>query len=194
MSEGDFLVWKTAYMDGMCVIGPPNGIQKGWQLRHGISRLDGWPVDVFCKMSDEFPDDLEIGDSVHGATVLVVSKRLKEFVVGSVADNLEFLPLKIKNHKGRLASNECFILNPLTLLDCINIEASGVNWNNIDKNAISTCAQLVIDSKRVPENSKLFRLTQMPSVVVISADLAGALEREEFMGPYFVPTEEFTGF
>ena len=175
------------------MLSPPAGVRKAYQLREGIKRAADWPQDVKCRMSDEFPDDIELADNLHGAALLVISRKLKDFLDARGVEDVEYLPVEIVNHKGRSASKDFFILNPNTVVDCIDVKASGVVWNNLDKDAISSCKTLVLDRKRVPKNAKLFRPKHALARVVIDGALAADIAEQGFTGLHFVDPKEYTG-
>jgi hypothetical protein len=193
MSRKPFRLWQTAYREGQAVLNPPSGVRKAYQLSKGVRRLADWPPDVKCQMDDEFPDDLELADSLHGAVSLVISRKLKEFLEARGVKDVEYLPLEILNHKGRRASKDYFIFNPNSIVDCIDIEASGIVWNNIDKDSISSCESLVLDAKRVPDQATVFRLKLWPEVVVIDGALAAEMADKGFSGLHFVDPKKYIG-
>jgi len=190
----EFFRWKSWQTDGICVLAPLD-IDRVWELHEGISRRNDFPENVFCKMSPMFPKDVQLSDNLYGAGVPVVSYRVKEILEKEVAgsNRIEYLPVKIRNHKGRVASNDYFILNTLDVCDCIDFEKSGVVWNKIDPNFISRCKGLVIRSENIPASYKIFRLQYWGSVVLVRSDLVESLKATELTGLVFLPATGFMG-
>src|SRR5712691_8714720 len=138
-----FVRWRTEYKEEFCVVTPPE-IDDDYELRAGVSRAKGWPKDITARMSKKFPKDVDLSDVIHGATLVIVSKRLKEVLDKQKVPKVEYLPIGILNHKGRVASKDYFVLNPLAIVDCIDFDKSGVEWNPVDKEKIMGCKGLVL--------------------------------------------------
>lgn len=188
----NYLLIHSYVRDGYCVLQPPD-IENDWEISRGISRLDGFPDDVACKMSDDFPNHVKLADSLYGATFNVISNQVREFMVQSIDDPVEFLPVSIINHKGRVASNDYFILHPTSIVDCIDTDASGVEWNDINPKLIDVCNSLVLDTEKIPESANIFRPAHWAYNILVREEFANSLLDAGFDGVEFRPTEGFTG-
>jgi hypothetical protein len=188
-----FLLWKSKYLEGFCVVTAPAGIDKVYELNQGVSRADGFPADAACEMNSDFPKDIQLSDNLYGAGFAVVSNRLKEELEQQRVNNVEFLPIKIINHKGRIAAKDYFIVNPLDVCDCIDIDKSGVKWNSIAPDKISRCQSLVLRPDQVPPEFQIFRLKFWPNLIAVRSALADRLTSAGFSGLCFRNTETFKG-
>lgn len=189
----NFYIWIGGYKEGFCVINRPdvNGLRK---LKKGVSLISDFPDDAACVMNPEFPKDIQLADYLYGAGIPVISLRLKEILEKEVLDNrVEYLPLRIINHKGRVASHDYFIVNPMDVCDCIDIDKSGVRWNQITSNLISGCNGLVLKNEAIPEGYKLFRLKYWGSKVLVRSGLVETLNAADLTGLDFRNTEGYTG-
>jgi hypothetical protein len=154
-------------------------------------KLEPWPRNVQLHMDPNFPKAIQLPDcAVNLPDAIVVSKRLKEFVEARKPAHMEYLPISIINHKGKVASSEYFILNPFKLQDCIDQAASKIRWNPMDKNEISACTKMVIDEAQVERNAKVFRLEHYPSKVLIERKLAEEAGAAKFTGFDFIEIDE----
>lgn len=191
--ESKFFIWRASYKDGFCVIQPPEGIIKSYQLNRGISRAEGWSPDTVCRMNPEFPKDIQLADNLIGTGLAVVSDQMRELLIKEEINNIEFLPVTILNHKGRVASNDYSIMNPLDVIDCIDLDGSIVKWNLIKKDLISGCKQLVLKEDAVPIECKIFRPKFWPTEILIRTELVEKLFSAGFTGLYFKDPLEYTG-
>jgi|KBSMisStandDraft_5_1062788.scaffolds.fasta_scaffold288115_2 hypothetical protein len=193
MSNPDFKLWRSRYVEGYCVVSPPAGVTKGFQLSRGISRAAGWPSGLVCRMSDDFPKDIQLPDSLFGAGMVVVSPRARAQLEAAKAVDLELLPVGIADHKGRTVADNYAIVNPLKVVDAIDVAASGVIWNRIQSDLIASCQQLVIDAARVPPEVVVFRLRHLEHQVVVRGELARQLEAAGLVGLAMRDPAQFTG-
>lgn len=193
MSSNDLLIWTSDYEEGFCVIQSPSGIEDSWELDEGVSRKKNWPSDVACKMDPEFEKDIELADNLYGSDLKVVSAAMRVAIEAKQPSGIEFLPTAIINHKGRVASEDYFVLNPLTVVDCIDIEASEVDWNDADPDTIMLCEQLVLKSGAAKNDVQIFRPKHWPRLILARSSLAEALEESGFSGLQFMDPMEYTG-
>lgn len=193
MNRSQALLWKSDYVEGFCVIKPPAGIEKAYQLDEGISRRAGWPDDVVCKMDPEFPKDIALADNLYGAGAIIVSETLRAELERRQPDGIEFLPVGIQNHKGRRESSPYFLMNPLNVVECIDLEASQVRWNRTDPQVIKRCARLVIRPEALPKEASIFRPKFWPRLVLVRQEVCDSLLAGGFSGLFFQDPLEYMG-
>ena len=192
MAAPKFQIWRNHYEEGYCVVTNPN-VKDDYELSEGVSRAEGWPDDVKAPMSAEYPKDIELPDNVFGTELIIISDKTRQLLKTEGVTNVEYLPLAIFNHKKKLASKDYFILNPPSVVDCIDIEASDVKWNAIDKTLINRCKQLVLKEANVPKTVKVFRPKHLPTWILIRSELAKKLEDSGLTGLYFTDPARFRG-
>jgi hypothetical protein len=190
----DFVIWGKRYKEGSCVIGNPAGFQDQYLLMEGVPLLGQWPEDVVCKMSPKYPKDIQLTDNLHGGSYVVISQRLKERIAALAgASQIEFLPVTVMNHKGRAASKDYFILNPVGSVNCIDIEASGAVWNAIDETDISHFERLVLKGSAVPPDVGMLRPMHRTRTILVRRPVADQLTSEGFTGLYFQEPATYRG-
>jgi len=193
-SKMDYLVWAANPAGGYCGLKILKNVEDSYELKRGISRAKGFPSDACFHMDESHPKQIKLADNITNLDGLaVVSKGLKEFVEFRKPSYTEFLPITIYNHKGRIASKEYFIINPFKIQDCIDLNKSGVRWNAIDPELISSWSKLVIDTNRIDINLLLFRPKYKPSIVMVRRDLVEEIKKGGFTGIYFFDVDKFKG-
>lgn len=188
-----YVIWKSANEEGLCSLLAPEGIKDSFELQRGISRNEGWSQDTICRMNDEYPNDIQLADNMHATGLIVISKPMKALLVKENVNNVEFLPLTILNHKGRVASADYFIVNALDICDCIDLDASEVEWNFIEKDLISNCERLVLKEEAIPQNYMVFRPKFKPNIILIHIALVEKLYAANFTGLEFQDPLEYIG-
>lgn len=188
-----YMIWQNDYQEGFAVITSPD-VDDAWELDEGVPRLATWPDDLECGMDDSNPTDIELSDNLYGTEFNLVSSRVKEIIEAEVEPGqVEFLPVKIRNHKGRIEKAPYYLLHPLECVECIDIDASGVQWNEITADLIATMDGLVLDEDKIPTDQKIFRLKYLGFVVLVRDDLIEKLEQAGLKGIEFLETEGYTG-
>jgi len=191
---GDFVIWGSGYSQGSCVIENPEGFDDEFMLNEGVSLLEQWPERVVCRMDSEFPKDIKLTDNLYGANFPVVSQRIRDAAVALAATSqIEFLPVVILNHKGRVASKDYFIFNPLQTIDCIDVEKSGVTWNSINPDSISRVKQLALRDGSVPGKVDVFRPAHLQRKILLRRSLYEKLSDYGITGLSIEEPEKFRG-
>lgn len=189
-----FLVWVPgSFGRGICVLSGAKGFEDAFEIDEGVSRAADWPAGAHATMSKKFPKDIKLADSLVGCTHVVISVRVKNVLEEAGASNIEFLPLQIINHKGRIASPDYFILNPLESIDCIDMAASGAKMNPLDPGTMYGVAQLVLREDAVPPKTLVFRTKSWTGVILIRRELAAKLLEAGLTGLRFIEPSEYKG-
>jgi hypothetical protein len=179
------VIWSNNYFEGKCVIRGPEDVADNYELTEGISRMAGWPASAVCRMSAEYPKDIELSDNLYGTDLIVISARVKKVLDGERVHEVEYLPVQIINHKRKVASTDYYIVNPPSTIDCIDLDASEVTWNKIEPDMINRCRRLVIDPARVPASLQVFRPMHAPYLVLLRSSLAERLKDARLSGLRF---------
>jgi hypothetical protein len=192
--SAEFMVWDRTYKEGFCVITKLEGFKEQWLLLDGVSLAGKWPDGVTFKMSPQYPKDINLSDNLYGGSYRVISGRLKEALTPLLGKSkVEFLPASILNHKGRVASKEYFVLNPVDIVDCIDVEKSGVVWNSIDPSAISSCEKFVLKEDAIPEEAIMFRPKSFTDTILIRREIAKQLSSGELTSLSFLDLSNYRG-
>lgn len=186
----DFVISKAVSGAAFCGLQQIENMPEPLDLLKGVS-LQPWPGNVRLHMDPNFPKAIQLPDWVKNLpNAIVVAPRLKAFVESERPADVEYLPVSIIDHKGRVASADYFVLNPYRLQDCIDQKASVIDWNPIDPELISACTTMVIDESRIDDGAKIFRLKHYPSKVLLARDLANAIKKSGFTGIKFIEIED----
>ena len=190
-----YVIWKAIFEEGYCVCGGLENFEDSHKLKRGISIGEYFPADALFRMDPDFPKDIKLSDNIRNkGGFMLVSKEIKELIEREHVNNSEYLSVKIINHKGRVASENYFIINPLGIYDAIDLDSSSVKWNNINPEEISTCLKLILKKEYIPADAKMFRLKYFSRHVVLRRDLAEQIKNGSFTGISFTDVQNFKGF
>ncbi|MDH5729702.1 MAG: hypothetical protein OEZ58_11980 [Gammaproteobacteria bacterium] len=117
-----------------------------------------YPSDVQARMSDD-RGGIVLSDIIANKNLsLIVHQTLKSVIETHCAQTCEYLPLSIINHKGRLASNEYYYINPLGTHDCLDLNKSDIEWS--DDGEVIHVNHFVLDKHKMNDVPPLFRIDQ----------------------------------
>jgi len=191
--KSPFLVWLAMTEPGHCVLSSAR-IKNVGRLHQGETVPADFGQPIQYRMSDRFPDDIELSDNYERAGQIIVSNKLRQALQLKLPmERVQFLPVSILNHKKRVAAQDYSILHPHDVCDCINQKKSKITWNPLDKQEILSCDALIIDFDKVPEDLDVFRLQYWGSVVLARKSLADNLREQGFVGLNFVDPGRYSG-
>ena len=158
--------------DEFCYLrNPPEGFEiESWRLAAGEPAEADYPKNARIKMSPK-EKGLVISDVVgNNESLLIVSGRLKR-AIEKLDLSIEMLPLAIYNHRGKVASDDVFILNPLSVIDCLDPDEAEVDY--LDGEVVSV-DKYAFSSKKLKQAPHLFRVKEDPSTIVLGDDVLKA--------------------
>jgi hypothetical protein len=189
----DIVLWRDISPPGHCKLASPY-LWSTVKLHAGISVADEYPGGLNYPMSDFLPDDILLSDNFKVAGQILVSGKLKAHLLAALPDHpLEFLPVSILNHKGRVVSADYFILHPLGVHDCIDLQRSKVKWNPLKKKVITSCKGLVFKPDSLPPGLKLFRPEYWGFNIMATRAFGDELIAAGFSGLRFIDAAGFDG-
>jgi len=192
LSASDLLTWQYAKVGNSCLLAPPSNIARDWDLVKGVPRAANFQPDARCSMDPGFPKLVGLTDNTRNPSSLIIaSRRLQEFLAAKVLKNVEFLPISIVNHKGRVASADYFIVHPVYPQDCLDVDASGCEYNLLIKTYIDAVKRIVIAFNRLDPDVSVFRVKNFRSLILVMRTLAAELVAAGFSGLRFGELQDY---
>jgi hypothetical protein len=181
----DYLVWPNASPTPYaCVLGAFEGFNDFESLWEGRPIKDSFPADVEFVMDPEFPDETVLADClVNKRNLIVGSERLKNFFEAQELEPTEYLPVAIRDHKGKVAARY-YIINPLVALDCLHRKASRAVINDGNPTQVLGVDRVVLREDSVPPGRRFFRISGYPEGIIVRRDLADALKKAGVALPF----------
>ncbi|MCY1035887.1 MAG: hypothetical protein EOP84_01635 [Verrucomicrobiaceae bacterium] len=149
-----------------------------------------YPQSPRIDLSEEHPG-LRLESFIGNSKRMLVASRplrtlLEEWCKGQ---EVEYLPVLIYNHRGRLHADDYSIINPLGTVDCIDPDRSEVTMM---EGEIISVERIVLSQAKLAQHPHLFRVREAPHFYVISELLAEALKAGGFTNVVLDPFEVAT--
>ena len=154
-----------------------DGIDRySWRVHEGAPLEPDWPEDARLFMNKENPGIKLSSLLGNTRSMLLVDKELKELIQAHCQNQeIEYLPLVIYDHRKRVRGRDYFLINPLSSVDCLDLQASEIIWDQNDSTSIIAVSKYVLQRDKIAEAPPLFRIQQDPSEYVLRTDLAKAI-------------------
>ncbi|RKH07962.1 hypothetical protein D7V97_20890 [Corallococcus sp. CA053C] len=181
MSEYFILEWTV--LDGYCAIfSLPEGMPMIHKPARGIRMGSEFPDGLRFSMTKQEPG-LKIADVIANAVnYFMVSKRMKELLEQHSGADIEFLRFVLLNHRGRVASEDCYIANVIGMQDCVDMDRSEGDRDALKPERFMYLRRLVLKEDTLAPEVKLFRTSAVPRLMLVRKDLKAQLEKEGVTG------------
>lgn len=190
--KSGYLVWEAKLLDNVCTLDVFKGVERTLDLNEGIPCAKDFPQGVTFQMDLSDPHDMLLADNLQNADYLIVaSKKLKEFLESRSLKKVEYLPVTILDHKGRVASPDYFIVHPIDPVDCLDLDKCSPTHSTIDPEDITYIEELVLDESKVDPERELFKAKNFYIPTLVRQDLVEAIEAEGFDGVQLLDFEDF---
>jgi uncharacterized protein DUF1629 len=189
----DFVIWlySNAVKNAMTVRKVEN-VEQVFELRDGVSRAADFPADATYEADPNRPHNTILTDNLFNINgFIVASSRLRRLLEGRAVPKVEYLPVIVRDHKGKVASCDYSIVHPIDPVDCIDLQQSKVKWDKIVPSDIERISRLVIDESRIPADRALFRPKAYSEVTLVRRDLAEDISRNEMTGVRWLEVNKY---
>ncbi len=190
--ETKYCTWAYESVPGAASFRTLSSRELSRDIDKGVSVAGRWPDDMSLRMNAERPKDILLVDSPFNIeSVLVASPALRDFLQRQELPDLEFLPLQLLDHKGRVASDEYVVVQCCRVIDCIDQSQSVFEWDGLDEPSMEGVEKAVFDPTKLAADNRMFRPKYVPAEYVVREDLAQKLLNAGFDSVAF--SREFFG-
>ena len=181
-----FVVGRDLNPENCAIYENPGELPNRHYPARGIRMADSYPAGYKFSMSSDVPG-LIVPDVINNALgYFMTSAKLKELLAQRATVEIEYLRFTLLNHKGRVASDQCFIANPIGTVDCVDPERTEGRPDALNPGQYSRIKKLFLLDDKIPPSQNLFRIASLPSVLVIRDDLKKDMEAAGITGANFV--------
>jgi len=168
------------------------GVQDQFELNEGVPRAANFPEEACYSMHPDAVHNTVFTDTLLNRSMLIIiSPKLRDFLRSQRLTRVEYLPISIRNHKGKVATRDYCILHPIDPVDCLDLKKSKVEWGMIDKTCIDEVTKLVIDETKIEPSRAVFRMKSFFDVVMVRRDLAEKISKSGFTGIEWTELQDF---
>ncbi len=190
----NYVLIEPAYEDDAARFGSMLNYDDRFELREGIPLSDTIPPDAAYRMSDDFPDRVALHDVLHNLDrQLIVNEKARAFLEAESVRHVEYLPIKVLNHKDRVVNERYFVVNMFPLVDCIDLTQTQYKRNRLDPEKLMHISNLTVHEDKIPADFQLLRLKSAASVVLIHRDLAARMKAAGIRGFSTPEVSEYRG-
>ncbi|WP_240358013.1 imm11 family protein [Myxococcus vastator] len=165
------------------IVDLPDKVDDYFYLRDGVPMAGYLPptteLALYERAGDMLTDFIANPD-----TALYVSQSVQKVLAdrGLTDSVVELLPFVLLDKRGRRVREQYAIANPLLKVPCLDFERSKYRRTASDPNEIAEIKVLYIREEAIPSDAQLFRLAELPEMVVLRSDLLEAFQQEGLTG------------
>ncbi|MDH5228521.1 MAG: hypothetical protein OEZ58_05485 [Gammaproteobacteria bacterium] len=162
---------------------PVELVDHSYRVAKGLSMLGRLDEPLIFTMQLESPG-IKLPSLIGNIMgYLILTSRGKE-IVEKLEPNGEYYSIVIINHKGRVHSEDHWIINPLSIHSCLHTGKSRITYLQSQPDLVVSLDEIVLDKNKLVPESHIFRLKEDPRCYVISETLAAALQSASLNNVY----------
>lgn len=189
----EHVFWGYKQVPNGVLVGSLQGYDDKWKLNEGIDLAEEFPADAYFEMLEDFPDNTLPTDLARNRDeLIVVSERLKHFVTEHSGTGLQFLPVAIRDHKGKPLPSAYYIVNPQPALPCFDLKKSKPTYSELYEERIVQMESFEPDPKVCKSLPDVIRPKGIWHLM-ISKSLAKALDGAGMTGSGTVDPAKLAG-
>jgi len=189
----DYVFWAARRLENVCQLVDLQGVEREWELDEGVPRSASFPDGATLRMDPNYPYHTLLADNLLNTERLIVaSGKLKTFLESRQLAEVEYLPVKVLNHKNRPVDVQYYIIHPVNPVDCLDLEQSGPRWSAIDTTRIKALNRFVIVESKIDKGREMFRPKHFHRATLVKRTLAEAIDKEGFTGIRWFELDQFT--
>jgi len=126
--------------------------------------------------------------TIYEISGLVLSERFRTFLEEQGVTNIQYFDLTIEEIQTEKTYTNYKVANLLDLVPCIDKEQSELIY---DEEEIDEVDKLVLDEACIPADKKLFRVEELPLLVLVKDSLKQAIEEAGITGCVFMHPDDY---
>ncbi|PTL75619.1 imm11 family protein [Vitiosangium sp. GDMCC 1.1324] len=164
---------------------------RGYLLKEGVPCKEWFPEGLIFDLSKERGSKL--ADSIpNTSALLVVSAKLKGILERDTPkDSIEFLSVRLRTPRKKVLDAPYFIANVLGSVACMDAKKSDFRMDSIIKDQVERFRRLVLQEKKIPKDTKIFRLAESTRLILIREDLGQTIVDEDCTGMIFQDLDDY---
>jgi len=167
---------------------------KRWEWGAGSSLAKRFPKNATLQFDAKYADRRTVMDFLDNSLgIPIASSRVRALIDELEAPKIEWLPVKVKDHKGNQIPEPYFLLNPVGGQEAIDMKKSEVVMDNMLEGRVSQIDKLVIDPKGIEAGVRVFRLSRQPSVILVDDAVKKAFKKNGITGCRLIKAEGWDG-
>lgn len=181
-----FVLWNSIPIENGCKLEPLENVERVGRLQRGVPFEGKFPAEARLRMTSRHRKATKLLDDVSNSDrCKICSPALVEYLKAQKLKNVEYLPVTILDHKGKVASKDYCIVHPIIPQDALDRRASKSDYNDIDKTQIDDVKKIVLDTSKIDPEVRLMRLEAFRTPIFIEVELAKAIRDKGFKGCSF---------
>lgn len=158
---------------------PVGGELTSYNLKVGRRISEKYPNgvgDVTLRLGEDYPG-LELTSYIGNTqSMLIVDRKTAGIIQAHNVGEIELIPFRLLNHKGRAHSRDYVFMNPIGWVDCLNHQRSEITRKN--DGTFVRVKTVVLDTGRLIDVPDLFRIKEALTCYVFSEKLVNDLRDE----------------
>ncbi len=166
-------------------------VENDLNLNRGEVVYRNIPNDLEFVYSENPADLAQDNIPANGMSGLLVSEAVKETFDAFDVSNIQFFPVKLTNLQGGKTLGKYYFANIIGIYSIVDIDKSIVEMCPVVKDMFFSIESLIFEEIEEDEYPPIFRLKEMPSVIIVNDLIKETIEKSNLTGFRFHKPEHY---
>ncbi|MBU3002767.1 imm11 family protein [Paraglaciecola arctica] len=187
-----FVIWDFDDVPNAYVPDDLLNIENKLSLLMGDSLASDMPENLQFSADPDYPNDLLMLDSFGNTeSIIPISPKLKHFLENKTIPNLEFIPVDMLDHKGRVLE-QYYLLHSTEVIDAIDKTQTELEIDDLNDEMYESVEDLTLLDESIPQEIQIFRIKGLYNAICVSQSLAKEIDDNGFTGIYWQDISDYS--
>lgn len=187
-----FVIWDFDDVPNAYVPDDLLNIENKLSLLMGDSLASDMPENLQFSADPDYPNDLLMLDSFGNTeSIIPISPKLKHFLENKAIPNLEFIPVDMLDHKGRVLE-QYYLLHSIEVIDAIDKTQTELEIDDLNDEMYESVEDLTLLDESIPQEIQIFRIKGLYNAICVSQSLAKEIDDNGFTGIYWQDISDYS--
>ena len=163
-----------------------DSFDKIWYPSEGLRMGEFAPENLKLHMSEDFSGIVPSDFIRNNMGYQLIVDKVKTILDQHTRVEIEYIPFDLINHKGRAVKENCYIMNLIGTVDCVDREKTEGEESPMEEGEYQFIDRLFLHEDKIGAEKNIFRIDAMPHLLIIRKDLKALFERHGVTGVQYI--------
>ena len=159
---------------------------KIWYPSEGLRMGEFTPKNLKFHMNKDFNGTVPSDFIRNNMSYQLIVAKVKTILDQHTCVEIEYIPFDLINHNGRSVEEECYIMNLIGTVDCVDREKTEGDESPMEEGEYQFIDRLFLHEEKIGAEHNIFRIDAMPHLLIMREDLKETFEKHSVTGVQYI--------
>ncbi len=181
-----FILYEKKHPMYCVVTDRRDSFDKIWYPSESLRMGEFAPENHKFHMSEDFSGIVPSDFIRNNMNYQLITSKVKTILDEHTRVDIEYIPFDLINHKGRVVEQDCYIMNVIGTVDCVDRELTEGEESPMQEGEYQFIDKLILLENKIGAEKNMFRIDAMPHLMIIRKDLKEIFEKNGVTGLQYI--------